>query len=111
MNATEIVIREVQGDGGFQVRQLLAERIGESGKAPHLHTHGQLLPLDKAGRDVVRIGIAGSGSPVHTLDIISAIRGGEYLPSALSCWPKSPNSLTSCAKSTSSPKASGTAAL
>ena len=58
MNATEIVIREVQGDGGFQVRQLLAERIGESGKAPHLHPHGQVLPLDKAGRDVVRIGIA-----------------------------------------------------
>ena len=41
MNATEIVIREVQGDGGFQVRQLLAERIGESGKASHLHPHGQ----------------------------------------------------------------------
>jgi len=29
MNATEIVVREVQGDSGFQMRQLLAERIDE----------------------------------------------------------------------------------
>jgi hypothetical protein len=28
MNAAEIVICEVQSDGGFQMRQLLAERIG-----------------------------------------------------------------------------------
>jgi hypothetical protein len=30
MNAAEIVIREVQSDGGFQVRQLLAESIGQA---------------------------------------------------------------------------------
>lgn len=49
----KIVIREVQGDSGFQVRQLLAERIGESRKAPKLRSHGQILPFNKAGRDVI----------------------------------------------------------
>jgi len=58
MNATEIVIREVQGDGGFQMRQLLAESIGQPRKAPKLHSHGQVLPFDKAGGDMIGIGIA-----------------------------------------------------
>ncbi len=60
MNTTEIVIREVQGDSGIQVRQLLAERIGEPRKAPKLHPHGQVLSLYKAGRNVPRVRIASS---------------------------------------------------
>src|SRR6266852_8085750 len=58
MNTTKVVIREVQGDRGFQMRQLLAERIGEPRKAPKLHSHGQVLPFYKAGRNVPRIRIA-----------------------------------------------------
>ena len=58
MNAAEIVIREVQGDGGFQVRQLLAERICKPRKSPHSHSHGQVLPLHKRSADVSGVGIA-----------------------------------------------------
>jgi len=58
MNAAEIVIREVQGNCSPQMRQLLAERIGEPRKAPKLHPHGQVLPFDKAGGDVIFVGPA-----------------------------------------------------
>jgi hypothetical protein len=34
MNTATVVIREVQRNGGFQMRQLLAESIGEARKAP-----------------------------------------------------------------------------
>jgi hypothetical protein len=57
MNTAEIVIREVKGDGGFQVRQLLAESVGQPRKAPKFHSHGQILPFDKAGRNMIGIGI------------------------------------------------------
>jgi len=44
MNTAEVAIGEVQGNRGFQVRQLLAERIREPRKSPHRHTHGEVLP-------------------------------------------------------------------
>jgi hypothetical protein len=58
MNAAEIIVREVQGDSGFQVRELLAKCIGKSREAPKLLSHGQVLALDIASRDVVRIGLS-----------------------------------------------------
>jgi hypothetical protein len=45
MNSAEIVKREVQGESGFQVRQLFAERIREPRKAPHRHAHREVSPL------------------------------------------------------------------
>jgi hypothetical protein len=60
MNTAEIVIREVQGDSGFQVRQLLAERIGQPRKSAHCHVHIQVLPFYETGRDVLGVGIASS---------------------------------------------------
>jgi hypothetical protein len=57
MNAAEIVVREVQSDSGFQVRQLLAERIREPRKTPHRHSHSQILPLNKRSADMTGIGI------------------------------------------------------
>jgi hypothetical protein len=58
MNTAEIVIREVQSDSGLQVRQLFAERIREPRQSPHRHSHGQVLPFHKTGRDEVRVGVA-----------------------------------------------------
>ena len=58
MYPTKVVVREVQSDSGFQVRQLLAERIGEPRRAPELHPHSEILPFYKAGRNVPRIRIA-----------------------------------------------------
>jgi len=57
MNTAEIVIGEVQRDSGFQVRQLLAERISEPRESSHRHSHGQVLPLHKGRADLVRVGV------------------------------------------------------
>ena len=68
MDAAEIVIREVQRDGGFQVRQLLAESVRQPRESANRHTHRQVLAFYKASRDVVRIGpsvndLGGPGGP------------------------------------------------
>ncbi len=68
MNTAEIVIGEVKRDGGFQVRQLLAERISEPSHAPKLHPHGQVLPFHVRSADVFRIGIANSHLGYDLLD-------------------------------------------
>ena len=58
MNTAEVVIREVQGDSGFQILQLARESVGEPRQSPQLHSHGQILPFHIAGRDVFGIGNA-----------------------------------------------------
>ena len=60
MNATEIVVREMQSDSGFQVRQFLAESIREPRKSPHRHSHRQVLPFNKRSADMFGIGITSS---------------------------------------------------
>ncbi|MBI1750618.1 MAG: hypothetical protein HY234_09765 [Acidobacteria bacterium] len=44
MNPDKIVVREVQGNGGFEVGQFLTESIGQPGEPAHLH--GEVLALD-----------------------------------------------------------------
>jgi hypothetical protein len=56
MNTAEVIKPEVQGDCGFQIVQLFRESVGQSGKAAHLHPHGQILPFNVASGDVFRIG-------------------------------------------------------
>src|SRR5256886_13110876 len=58
VHPTKIIPREMQAHSCFQVRQLLAESIGQAGEPPELHSHGQVLALNEAGRDVLGIGIA-----------------------------------------------------
>src|SRR5579864_2187929 len=58
MNMAEIVIREVQGDSGFQVVQLFRESIGQSGKPSHCHPHGQILPFHVRRADMLLIRVA-----------------------------------------------------
>ena len=82
MNTAEIVVREVQADGGFQVRQLLAERIREPRKSPHRHSHSQVLPLHKRRADLFGVGIAYSDFGYDP-----EMRGGEYLASGVSNCP------------------------
>src|SRR6266481_2635486 len=52
MNTAEIVIREVQGDSGFQIAKFLRKGIGQSGKPSHLHSHGQILSFHKRRADI-----------------------------------------------------------
>lgn len=58
MNTAEIVVTKVQSYRGFQIVQLLRESIGQSGKASHLHSHGQVLSFHETSRDALRIGFA-----------------------------------------------------
>jgi len=75
MNATEIVIREVQGDGGFQGGSFLLNALVS------LVKRRICILMVRFCRSTKLVEMwSGSGSPVPTLDITSAIRGGEYLP-------------------------------
>src|SRR5690348_8905190 len=60
MNTAEIVVSKMQSNSGFQVRQLFAERIRQSGETAHLHSHREVLPFDKGRADVLRVRIANS---------------------------------------------------
>jgi len=58
MDANEVVECAVQRDRVAVVLNLLAERIGQSSKAAHVHSHGEVLPLDIGSADVLEIGTA-----------------------------------------------------
>ena len=55
MNTAKIVIREVQGDSGFQVIQLLAESVCQPRQSANLHPQREVLPFHQTGRDVLRV--------------------------------------------------------
>jgi hypothetical protein len=46
MHATEIVVREVQRNPSFQVRQFLAESVCEPRESANRHSHSEVLPFD-----------------------------------------------------------------
>ena len=58
MNAAKVVVREMQCDGGLQMRQLFAESICEPRQSAKLHSHGEVLPFHVRRADMVGIGIA-----------------------------------------------------
>ena len=60
MNTAEIVIREVQGNGGFEVRQLLAVGVRQARQSAKLHPHGEVLPLYVTSRNVAHARIPDS---------------------------------------------------
>jgi len=51
----EVVIGEMQRDRMIVILHFLAEAIRQSGKSPHVHSHGEVLPLHVARRNVSRI--------------------------------------------------------
>ena len=60
MNTAEIVISEVQGNGGFQVRPFLAECIRQAGKSSARHAKREVLPFNERRADMLGVGIAES---------------------------------------------------
>jgi len=54
MHPAKVVIRKMQGDSGFQMRQLFAESIRQPRKPAKLHPHREILPLDEARTRVRR---------------------------------------------------------
>src|SRR5947207_82506 len=57
MHAAEIVIREVQGNGSFQVRQFFAESVRQPCQSAKLHPHREILALNVRRADMVGIGV------------------------------------------------------
>ncbi len=72
MNAHEIIVEEMQSDCRLQVSEGFRERVGKTGKSTHLHTHSQILPFDKAGRNVLGIRFSGNNRFRHS----GAVTGG-----------------------------------
>lgn len=64
MNPAEVIMHVVKGHMVGVVLDLLGQSIGKPGKALHLHPHRELLALDVAGRDVLRIGLAHDSLPL-----------------------------------------------
>ena len=58
MNAGEVVEHEIERQRVNVVLQLLAERIGQPGEAPHGHAHGEVLALDIGRADMRNIRVA-----------------------------------------------------
>ena len=52
MNPTKIVVREMQRDGSFQVRQFARKGICQACKPADRHSHTEVLPLHVASRNV-----------------------------------------------------------
>jgi hypothetical protein len=67
MDTAEIVVSEVQRDGGFQVSQFLAKSIRQARESANRHSHGKVLPFHVTGRDVswIRIASSDSGYNLH----------------------------------------------
>jgi hypothetical protein len=61
VNPAEVVVHVVKGDRGNVILDLLGERIGQAGEAAHLHPHREILALDVAGADVLRVRASSDG--------------------------------------------------
>jgi hypothetical protein len=55
MNPDEIVVHVVDGKRGDVIFDPLRKRVGQPGVSAHLHSQGEILSLDKAGADVLRV--------------------------------------------------------
>ena len=61
MDLAEVVVSEVQRNGMRVHFDLLAEPVGQSREAAHVHTHREVLTFDVARRNVATVGIARDG--------------------------------------------------
>lgn len=55
MDAAEIVVHVVNGKRGDVIFYPLGKRVRQPGVSAHLHSHSEILPLDKTGADVLRV--------------------------------------------------------
>ena len=56
MNPHEIVIGEVQSKRRIVVLPLFAESIRQPGESANLHSHGEILPFNVAGANLLGVG-------------------------------------------------------
>lgn len=58
VNTTEVVVHEMEGNRMFVIFDFLREGIRQAREAAHLHSHGEVLALNVARRDMSPVGIA-----------------------------------------------------
>src|ERR1039458_1972074 len=72
VDATEIIVREPQGNRSRMILYLLGKRISKSGESPDAHSHRKVLPLYETSTHMLGIGIA-----AHNLHVAAnALRRG-----------------------------------
>jgi hypothetical protein len=67
MDTAEIIKREMQSNGKFQVVELFRKGIGQSGKPSHCHPHSKVLPFDvrRADMFLIRVSLDDLGYALH----------------------------------------------
>ena len=73
MNTDEIVIHEVERHGMSVVLDLLGKGIGQPSEAPHVHPHGQIIPLGKRRADMLGIRLAFATKGMRPNDLGRAV--------------------------------------
>src|ERR1700677_4371517 len=58
----EVIKHEVESKRMLMVLDFFGESVGQASEAPQVHPHGEILPLDVTGRDMVPVGVANDGS-------------------------------------------------
>jgi hypothetical protein len=66
MYATEVVMHVVKRNHVTVIVHFLAVSVRQSGKAPHLHSHRQILTLYEAGAYILRVGITAHNLHIAT---------------------------------------------
>jgi hypothetical protein len=69
MNATEIVKGKMQIHSSLKILQFARKRIRQSCEAAKLHSDSQVLPLNKASRNVIGIGISAANFGYNLRDL------------------------------------------
>jgi hypothetical protein len=73
VNPSEVVVHVEQGEHRDVVLDLLREGVGQAGKAPHVHSHVEVLSLNVAGRNVSLIGGADNLDALGALTLRRAV--------------------------------------
>lgn len=71
MDAAEVVVHVEQRDRVHMVVELFRERVSQTGEPPHVHPHGQILPLDMRRAHVRRVRVAN-----NRIDLAADADGG-----------------------------------
>jgi hypothetical protein len=53
MDARKVVVRKMKGNRRLKVFSLLRKAVRQASEAAHLHTHGEVLTVNLAGRNVL----------------------------------------------------------
>src|SRR5947207_14782238 len=60
MNSAEVIPNHKQSNSRFQVKEFLADSVRLSGKAPNVHSYGQVSAFNMRSRDARKIGASRS---------------------------------------------------